>query len=62
MFDSLSGFLQIEERQKYSPSPFMFMYVISFYTCVWALACTLLSGEYRVAVHVLLGSEEALFD
>lgn len=32
-FDSLSGYFQIDERKKYSPSPFMFMFTISFHTC-----------------------------
>lgn len=62
LLDSFSGFFQLKPRKLYSPSPFMFMYVISFHTCYCALAVCLLTGEFWKAIHILTSCEEAWKD
>lgn len=62
IFDSLSGFFQLEPRSKYKPSPFMFMYVISFHTFYLAVAGMFFTGEHSKAIHLFLTSEAAFKD
>lgn len=62
LLDSLSGFFQLEPRKHHNPSPFMFMYVISFHTCYLAIIFCLLTGEYSRAAHLLTSSEDAWKD
>lgn len=61
-FDSLSGFFQIDIRKKYKPTPFMFMEVISFYTCIISVVACVATGELGPAAALLATNEQARFD
>lgn len=61
-FDSLSGFFQIDIRKKYKPTPFMFMDVISFYTCLISAAACVATGELGPAASLLATNPLARFD
>ena len=62
MLDSMSGFFQLAVRNKYKPSSFMFMYVITFHTLYMALAAFFLSGEHIQAYGLFSSSRDAVKD